>query len=92
MAKSKQEPRDPIQRTVFAQEMGKKYFPTFVEDKEAMELAEDYIFDLLKDNEEKSEAEIFADLEEAIIAAKAVDATETPRPDRVFTMFDRIFG
>ena len=93
MAKPKkaQQERDPIQRTVAAQEFAKVLFPTFVADAEAMELAEDVIYDLLTQNEEVSEEEIMGDIKEAIEAAKAVDKNDNPRPARVFVMFERLF-
>jgi hypothetical protein len=89
---TKQQERDPIQGTVAAQEFAKALFPTFTADTEAMELAEDAIYDLLTQNPDHTEEEILNDIREAIEAAKAVDKVEVPRPARVFVMFDRLFA
>jgi hypothetical protein len=86
--KTKQQSRDAIQLTVAAQEFAKVLFPDHVNDVEAMETAEDCIYDLINDNPEASEEEIMADISKAIEATKAVNKTVTP--DNVFLMFDRM--
>jgi hypothetical protein len=86
--KTKQQTRDAIQLTVACQEFAKVLFPDFVSDAEAMETAEDEIYDLLNDNPDASEEDIMADISKAIEATKAVGKTVTP--DHVFLMFDRM--
>ncbi len=86
--KTKQQTRDAIELTVAAQEFAKVLFPESLNDVEAMDVAEDEIFDLLCDNPELTEEEVMGDIRSAIEATKAVGKTVTP--DHVFMMFDRM--
>jgi len=84
----KQQDRDAIQLTVAAQEFAKVLFPDLVNDVDAMEEAEDEIYDLIADNPDATEEEIMSDIKKAIEATQAVGKTVTPA--HVFLMFDRM--
>jgi len=86
--KTKKDTRDAIQLTTAAQEHAKKLFPDLVNDVDAMDTAEDAIYDLINDNPDATEDEILEDIQAAIEATKAVNKPVTP--DNVFVMFDRM--
>ncbi len=89
-AQKKQQERSPVELTCLAREFAKKLFPEHTTDKEQMNMVEDFLYDLLKDNSDKTEDEIIGDFEEQIQAAKvAYEGDFTP--ERAVTLFERTF-
>jgi hypothetical protein len=91
-AAKKQVERDAIQLTIQARAFATTLFPEFVNDEDAIDIAEDEIYLLLLDNPDKSEEEIIGDVKEAIEETITAYNKPAPHPERVFTIFERLFA
>lgn len=88
--KQKQQERSAVELTCLARVFAKKLFPEHATDKEQMNVVEDFLYDLLYDNPDKSEEEIIGDVEEQIIAAKEA-YQEDFSPERAVVLFERTY-